>query len=176
MEYRVLKDGEINRELFRHFVRHQTVTKCWRRERGEWVIRDDPFIDDWSEADYATLISCLKHTVAIGGLVLAAFQDETLKGFASVEPELFGGEEHYLDLSSLHVSEDARGQGIGTTLFRASKDWAKRHGARKLYISAHSAVESQAFYARMGCVDAKTPNAKHVEAEPYDRQLECPCE
>ena len=40
------------------------------------------------------------------------------------------------------------------------------------YISSHSALESQAFYAAMGCVDAVETNRQHVEAEPFDRQLE----
>ncbi len=173
IEYRAVSAGELDRELFRPFIRHQVVVKCWRRDGGEWVIRDDPFIDDWSEEDYGFLVSCLKNTVSTGGLVLGAFLDGELKGFASVEPELFGGEHCYLDLSSIHVSEDMRGQGIGAALFAAAKDWARAHGGRKLYISAHSAVESQAFYRRMGCVEAQEYNRKHVEAEPFDCQLEC---
>ena len=173
IEYKKLVEDEINRELFSHFIRHQTVVKCWRRDNGEWVIKDAPFIDDWSEADYKRLISCLKNTVATGGFVYAAFHDYTLKGFVSVEPELFGGEHEYIDLSSIHVSEDMRGKGIGTALFLAAKDWAKARGAKKLYISAHSAVESQAFYHKMGCVEAALYNQSHVDAEPYDCQLEC---
>lgn len=173
VEYRKLTEGEINRGLFSHFIRHQTVVKCWRLVSGEWVVKDAPFIDDWSEADYKTLISCLKNTVVTGGFVYAAFCDGTLKGFVSVEPELFGGEHKYLDLSSIHVSEDMRDKGIGTSLFLAAKDWAKAHGAKNLYISAHSAVESQAFYHKMGCVEAALYNQSHVDAEPYDCQLEC---
>ena len=34
--------------------------------------------------------------------------------------------------------------------FTNIKEWAKQKGAKKLYISAHSAVESQAFYKSMG--------------------------
>ena len=49
-------------------------------------------------------------------------------------------------------------------------------GAKKLYISAHSAVETQAFYRAMGCVEAQEYNQKHVEAEPYDCQMECSLE
>lgn len=173
IEYRKLTESEMTRELFAHFIRHQTVVKCWRRENGQWVIKEAPFIDDWSEADYYTLISCLKNTIATGGFVYAAFYDCALKGFVSVEPELFGDEHEYLDLSSIHVSEDMRGRGIGTALFLAAKAWAKAHGAEKLYISAHSAVESQAFYHKMGCVEAAVYNQAHVEAEPYDCQLEC---
>ncbi len=53
------------------------------------------------------------------------------------------------------------------------KNWAKKKGGKKLYISAHSAVETQAFYQMMGCVDAEEYDPHHVEAEPFDRQLEC---
>lgn len=102
-----------------------------------------------------------------------AFLEGALKGFVSVEPELFGGEQNYLDLSSIHVSEDARGKGIGRTLFQAAREWAGEKGAGKLYISAHSAVESQAFYKAMGCKEAQKYHLGHVEQEPYDCQLEC---
>lgn len=173
IQYRELCMDEINRELFQSFVRRQVVTKCWRKENGAWLIKDAPFVDDWSESDYQILVTCLKNTVSSGGFVYAAFDDGRLKGMVSVEPELFGGEQKYLDLSCIHVSEDMRGQGIGKTLFYEAKEWAKRKGGRKLYISAHSAVESQAFYKAMGCVEAQKYNKKHVEAEPYDCQLEC---
>lgn len=173
MEYRSLREDEICRELFAGFIRRQVVTKCWRRENDEWVIRDDPFIDDWTEGEYQILVRCLRNTVATGGFVFAAFCDGVLKGFASVESALFGEEQGYLDLSCIHVSEDVRGQGIGKVLFLAAKDWARAHGGRKLYISAHSAVESQAFYRAMGCVEAEKYHQGHVEAEPYDCQLEC---
>lgn len=173
IQYRMLCADELCQELFRHFIRHQIVTRCWRRDGGEWVIRDDPFIDDWSETDYQTLVVCLKNTVQTGGVVYAAFSGNVLKGFASVEAAFFGRENQYLDLTSIHVSEDMRGAGIGRSLFLLAKEWAKEKGAKKLYISAHSAVESQAFYRSMGCVEANEYNQQHVDAEPFDCQLEC---
>ena len=173
MQYRKLEKEEISRELFRSFVRHQNVTKCWRKVEGAWVIKDAPFVDDWSDADYQILVSCLQNTVATGGFVYAAFCDGILKGFVSVEPGLFGAKQDYMDLSSIHISEDMRGQGIGKQLFQAAKDWAREKGAGKLYISAHSAVESQAFYKAMGCVEALEYQQEHVEREPFDCQLEC---
>lgn len=173
VQYRALIENEICRKLFFGFIRRQVVTKCWRREKGEWVIRDDPFIDDWTEADFQTLISCLKNTAATGGVVYGAFADDTLKGFASVESDFLGSGGQYLDLSSIHVSEDARGAGIGKALFLMAKEWARKKGAKKLYISAHSAVESQAFYKNMGCVEALEYDRRHVDLEPFDCQLEC---
>ena len=62
---------------------------------------------------------------------------------------------------------------MGRALFLAAKGWARERGGRKLYISAHSAVESQAFYKAMGCVEAEVYHQGHVEEEPYDCQLEC---
>lgn len=173
LEYRNLSSDEISLELFKDFIRHQEVTKCWRKEEGEWVIKEAPFIDDWTQEDYQYLTACLKNTIMTGGFVYAAFYDGMLKGFASVESGFFGGEQKYLDLSSIHVSEDMRGQGVGTVLFLAAKEWAGKNGADKLYISAHSAVESQAFYKKMGCVPAQIYHKKHIEEEPYDCQLEC---
>ncbi len=173
IQYRELSEKEIDRDLFRPFIRHQEVTKCWRKVEGEWVIRDDPFVDDWSEEDYRTLVSCLRNTAATGGLVYAAFCGGALKGFVSVEPGLFGARQDYMDLSSIHISEDMRGQGIGRQLFLAAREWAGKKGAGKLYISAHSAVESQAFYKAMGCVEAQEIRRDHVEKEPFDCQLEC---
>lgn len=173
LQYRDLRPEEIGRALFQGFIRRQVVTKCWRKVDGEWVVKDAPFTDDWTEADYETLVSCLKDTLAAKGFVHGAFYEGALKGFVSVEPALFGKEQKYADLSSLHVSEEMRGAGIGTALFLAAKKWAKQNGADKLYISAHSALESQAFYKKMGCVEARYHHRPHVEAEPCDRQLKC---
>lgn len=172
VSYRELSENEITKELFARFIRRQFVNDVWRRENGEWVIKSEPFIDDWSADDYDFLVKCLKHTVLGGGFVYGAFADGVLKGFVSVEPELFGGEHKYLDLSSLHVSEDMRKNGIGRVLFGAAHEWAKAHGARKLYISSHSAVETQSFYKSMGCKEAALYNKEHVEREPFDVQLE----
>ena len=81
IEYRELMEDEINRELFGGFIRHQVVDQCWRRENGVWVIKADPFIDDWTEADYEFLVTCLKNTIHTGGVVYGVFCDHILKGF-----------------------------------------------------------------------------------------------
>ncbi len=173
VNYRELNIGEINVDLFRHFQRKQVVTDCWRKEDGKWVIRRAPFLDDWSAADYEKLVVCLRNTVSTGGFVCGALIGGELKGFVSVEGSPIGSGLQYMDLSSIHVSQDMRGQGIGRQLFLAAKKFAGEKGVNKLYISAHSAVESQAFYKAMGCVEAKEYQAEHVEKEPYDCQLEC---
>ena len=126
MEYREIASGELDRALFRHFERRQEVTKCRRRENGVWVVRDAPFIDDWSEADYAFLVQCLQNTLATGGVVLGAFADGALKGFASVESAPLGKAGDYRDLTCLHVSAELRGRGIGRELFTRAAQWAEK--------------------------------------------------
>lgn len=172
--YRPLVPSQLTPALFSHFVRRQEVGPCWRRIRGRWRIWDDPFVDDWSQQDYSQLLFYLRRTLETGGFVYGAFCQGALKGFVSVEPQSFGPDLAYLDLSSLHVSQDMRGQGIGTALFQAARIWAMGHGGRKLYISAHSAAETQAFYRSLGCIDARYLHPAHVQAEPYDCQLEYP--
>ena len=49
---------------------------------------------------------------------------------------------------------------------------AKEFGAKKLYISAHSAEESINAYKKYGCVFAEEPNKAHMEKESFDLQLE----
>ena len=171
--YRTLLSGEIDRALFAHFNRKQVVTDCRRKVGGAWRIQSDPFVDDWSESDYAFLVQCLQNTVNTGGAVIGAFENGKLKGFASVESAPMAGMEDYRDLTSLHVSADRRGGGIGSALFGYAKKSAKALGGKKLYISAHSAVETQAFYLAMGCRDAVQICAAHAEKEPLDCQLEC---
>ncbi len=173
VQYREVNINEIELDLFRAFQRKQIVTDCWRKENGKWIVKSDPFIDDWEISDYKELVRCLKNTVLSGGMVCGAFINHELKGFVSVEGALIGSNARYADLSSIHVSQDVRGQGIGRELFSIAKRFAISINAKKLYISAHSAVESQAFYHAMGCTEAEEYIQEHVEKEPYDCQLEC---
>lgn len=170
--YKELWETEIERSLFLGFHRRQVVTQCWRKEDGKWILKENPFIDDWNEAQYQFLVKCLKNTVCTGGCVYGAFEGQRLVGFASVESRLFGSNKQYVQLSCIHVSEEMRGAGIGKELFMLAVEAGRRLGAEKLYISAHSSKESQAFYHAMGCVEALEYNSELSKAEPCDCQLE----
>ena len=85
----ILKEEEIDRKLFCGFIRHQVVDQCLRRENNKWVVRSDPFVDDWTEEDYQTLIGCLRNTAHTDGFVYGAFLNDVLKGFVSVERGFF---------------------------------------------------------------------------------------
>lgn len=172
MNIRELNENDITLELFKDFRRHQKVEKSMRKTHGKWIAVDTVFVDDWGVAEFEELVRCLKNTVRTGGVVYAAFEGERLLGFSSVESEFFGSQKQYLELSSMHVSEEMRGKGIGKKLFYSAAEWAKNHGAKKLYISSQSSVETQGFYRSVGCREAEEYSAPHVEKEPYDCQLE----
>ena len=169
---RPLRMGELAPPLFVYFDRYQEVTRCWRKRGCVWALEDVPFTEQWDGADYAALCACLSATLSAGGAVYGAFYKGMLVGFFSVENEPFGPEREYLQLSSLHVSRERRGQGLGRMLFLLAARSAKERGAKKLYISAHSSEESMAFYHAMGCVEAHHYNEKLAAAEPCDCQLE----
>ena len=171
--YRTLHARQIRPEIVSQFQRRQEVTKCWRKIGGVWTIKDIAFTDDWTPQELAILLSHLRAQCTAGGLVSAAFFNGILKGFVCVDAGLFGSCRQYMDLSHIYVSQDMRRMGIGKRLFEEAKTYAKAHGANKLYISAHSAVESQAFYRALGCVEACEYSPAHVEKEPCDCQLEC---
>ena len=172
MEYIRLTENMINIKLWSDFHRHQEVTKCWRKTNGKWVIIDNPFTEDWGEKEYEFLVKCLKNTVRTGGVVYGAFDDKKLVGFASAESTFFGEKYRYLELSCIHVTEERRGSGIGRRLFKLISARAREMGAEKLYISAHSSVESQSFYRAVGCREAEEYSRYHAEKEPCDCQLE----
>lgn len=172
ISYKELKRLEIDITLFASFNRYQDVKKCWRKENGKWVLKDIAFTEQWSSDEYEYLVNCLRNTIDTGGVVLGAFNNNILVGFASVESPFFGLQKEYLQLSSIHTSYESRGMGIGKNLFSLVCKKAKKMGAQKLYISAHSSQESQAFYKALGCVEAMEYSDRLVSEEPCDCQLE----
>lgn len=122
ISYKILHTKDMNRSFFDHFIRHQTVVKCWRREHGSWIIRDDPFTDDWSEDDYRQIISHLKSLLCSNGFVCGAFYQNTLKRF---------------------VSEDMRRMGIGRTLLDV---WMQGYTAGSMSKRSHMTVRWSMYY------------------------------
>lgn len=171
--YQVLTEKEIREDLFRDFQRRQEVTRRLEKTAEGWTVREDRFVEDWGPEEYQILVRCLRHTAASGGLVLGAFLEGKLKGFVSVEGAPAGSRGQYLELSSLHVSRELRGQGIGAALFEAARRFAWERGIGRLYISAHPAAETQSFYRTMGCREAEEYQHSQTEHTPPDCQLEC---
>ncbi len=172
-EYRHLTIADMKEGLLRDFIRRQEVTEVRRKLDGQWQTVPCPYVDDWTGQQRAAVIWILGEILARGGKVFGACVDGKLKGLIAVEHTPMGSRGQYREVCGFWVSADCRGRGIGRKLFDIAKLEARRLGAEKLYISSHPAVETQAFYAAMGCVEAQEYSEEHVAREPLDCQIEC---
>ena len=107
--------------------------------------------------------------VVLGGANVAKDKGKVI-GFACLENDIFN--DGYLNLDIIQVSKPYRRLGIGKQLFMYIEKEAKKLKAKKLYISGHPNIDTQAFYKKMGCVLAKQINRALYDAEPLDIHLE----
>jgi GNAT superfamily N-acetyltransferase len=172
LAYRQLSPQDIPPDLLDGFDRYQETSRVWFMEEGVLKTKEDSFIDDWDLQKRREFAAYLLEVAGRDGIVYAAFDGQRCIGFASVEPQLFGAERQYHELTTCHVDRRWRGQGIGRALFAYICQAAKNRGAIKLYISSQPSIETQAFYRSMGCVLAQEINPAILAREPLDIQLE----
>ena len=173
IQYRQLGIEDISPDMLTYFNRYQVVTKSWRKHGNEYVLEDTPFIDDWSEEKkHRTVTVGFPEAIRSGGCVFGAFDAEKLIGFAVIPGDFIGKEKQYLQLDNMQVSYEYRHKGMGRKLFLLCAEAGKALGAQKLYISAQSSQESQAFYRAMGCVNAEEIIPELFEQEPFDVHME----
>ena len=172
VEVKELSFNDINTTLLDSFSRYQKIERCWRKDDGKWVLKNNPYIEDWNNEKRQQIINGLHICKQQGGIVLGAFYDNKLIGFSSIGSTMFGEVKQYIELIMMQVSHEYRNKGIGKKLFFLTVKKAKEKGAKKLYISAHSSEESQAFYRAVGCVEAQEINGQIAENEPFDCQME----
>lgn len=172
IQYKKLDADCFNAHSLDSFVRHQTVTECWRKADNKWVLVPDPFTENWTLEQCRAIAEDIEQHMNRDHTGFGAFDDGRIVGFASVSHSIFGETANYVELVCLQVSEEYRHQGIGRKLFAMICEEARRLGADKLYISGHSSKESQAAYLALGCKHAEEINKILAEKEPFDVQLE----
>lgn len=106
-----------------------------------------------------------------GGTAFGCFDRDKLIGYAVMNGNIFG-QQGYILLDQLFVSNTYRGKGIGKRLFTLCAEQARQLGARKLYLCAGSAENTIAFYHKLGCAPAVEPDEDLAAEDPYDIQLE----
>lgn len=109
-----------------------------------------------------------------GAWFYGAFDGERLVGVAVLENTLFGPDGKTLQLSFLHVSAEARGTGVGKTLFEAARSEARKRGSLRMYVSASPTERTVRFYQARGCELLADPDPRLFELEPEDIHLACP--
>ena len=154
------------------FVRRQTVTECWRKIDNGWKLVPNVYEENWSQVECREIAEDVVHHINLDQTGFGAFDGERIIGFATVSHRIFGAAARYVQLVCFQISEEYRRQGIGRKLFSLACEEARRLGAEKLYISAHSSKESQAAYRALGCTPAEEVNEGLAAAEPFDVQME----
>ena len=131
--------------------------QSWRNTyRG---IVPDEFLDQVADSDRRKFWAAqFANTAADRRLLLQALSAGSLLGFVSVildaEPK-WGAR-----LDSLHVSPDAKGSGIGRTLFEAAREWIARTSpgtAMHLWCVERNHI-ARRFYERQGGAIVETAN------------------
>ena len=80
IQYKRLDTDCFNTHSLDSFVRHQTVTECWREVNHKWVLVPNPFVENW------TIEQCRE---VAGDIVQHMNHDQT--GFPKIIDELYGG-------------------------------------------------------------------------------------
>ena len=171
-QYKRFDSNNITRNSLDDFVRHQTVTECWRKINDDWRLVPNAFEENWSPEQCREIAEDVVQHICLDQTGFGAFDGGRIIGFAIVSHRIFGTASRYVQLVCFQISEEYRRQGIGRKLFSMACEEARRLGAEKLYISAHSSKESQAAYRALGCTPAEEVNEGLAAAEPFDVQME----
>ena len=173
IQYKELDKSDIKQNLLEDFDRYQEIKQYYKKENGNWILKDHVFFGNWNKERYEEVNDIMKNTIINkSGSVFGAFDGKKLIGFAVLGHKTFGTKNQYIELKFIHVSNGYRHKGIGKELFKYCIEKAKEIKIKKIYISTNTAEESQRFYINIGCKDAIEINKNLVEKEPYDRQME----
>ena len=145
-QYKRLDNNNFTGNSLDDFVRHQTVTECWRKIDNDWKLVPNVYEENWPQIQCREIAEDLVYNINNDQTGFGAFDGERIIGFATVSHRIFGASARYVQLVCFQISEEYRRQGIGRKLFSMACEEARRLGADKLYISAHSSKESQAVH------------------------------
>ncbi|MGN0808219.1 MAG: GNAT family N-acetyltransferase [Candidatus Coproplasma sp.] len=165
IKIRLLSSKNFRINSLDYYKRTQEVKRVYRKNSAGYILKDLPYIEDWSLEEKRQIAANISNSEHITYLALDGQQ---VIGFISLKNKLHG---KFCILDYLHVSADCRGQGIGKVLFKRGIEVAKCQGAEYIYISVCSSEETVAFYRVMGAKLTHTPIKEIAEKEPYDLQL-----
>ena len=172
IEFNELGIININNNVLDFYNRYQEIKKCYRKEEGNWVLKNIEFIENWDKDKKEIIIKDFLKTINDGGSVFGAYDNNKLIGFAVLYNKIFGSKKQYIQLDKIHVSYGYRHKGIGKKLFEMCIKKSKSIGIEKMYISANSSEETQKFYLAIGCKDTEEIDKELYEKEPFDRHME----
>ena len=116
-QYKRLDNHNFTGHSLDDFVRHQTVTECWRKINNDWKLVPNAYEEKWSLAQCREIAEDVVHHINLDQTGFGAFDGERIIGFATVSHRIFGAAARYVQLVCFQISEEYRRQGIGRKLF-----------------------------------------------------------
>ena len=140
---------------------------------GEFVLTerrlDVPYVKDYDAINgEAPARWARRFDVSPWGLLAARVEGRRVGGaavaFNSPGLDMLEGRGDLAVLWDIRVSPEARGQGVGSALFRAAAAWAGARGCRQLKVETQNInVAACRFYARLGCMLAAVHRVAYPE-------------
>ena len=103
-------------------------------------------------------------------VMIGAFAGDELVGLASLRHQLQPG---MAQLTTLHVSQAYRRQGIASQLMVEVMGMARAAGASRLYVSAVPSESAIGFYTSCGFLPTDAPDPDMFALEPEDIHMIC---
>ena len=109
-------DNIVSEMLF-DFCHHQVITKICIHDNNEWKTTDTHILREWSLEKKKWISQYLQQQIERGGFVVAAFDEDILIGFCSIDGRLLGKTAKYANMTMLFVDDRYKRKGIGKKLF-----------------------------------------------------------
>jgi N-acetylglutamate synthase-like GNAT family acetyltransferase len=174
IRYKVMNQSDIKLSDLDFFVRDQHTLRIkyvlynedGTLQSNQLFEKDIDFMDEWNDDRKRAICQYLK---TVNGTVIYVYDNDKIIGFSNLEHRLYGD---YMVMPFIHISKPYRNRFIAKELLYMIEEAALEHGAKKLYISAHPAVETFAFYQSVGCQLTHHIIKEMLDKEPADLQLE----
>ena len=146
------------------FVRHQTVTECWRKIDNDWKLVPNVYEENWSQVQCREIAEDMVHNTNLDQTGFGAFDGERIIGFATVSHRIFGTASRYVQLVCFQISEEYRRQGIGRKLYNHVLAFAKQSGCYNVTLNVWACnPAAMRFYESCGLLPQKVGMEKVLD-------------
>ncbi|MBN2877809.1 MAG: GNAT family N-acetyltransferase [Bacilli bacterium] len=174
ISYRLMDNNDIKISDLEFFIRDQHTMKMkyvlynkdGTLKSDEIYEKDIDFMDEWNDERKRDICHYLQ---TVNGTVIFVYDNDKVIGFSNLDHTMYGD---YMVMPYIHISKPYRNMGIAKELFYMIAEVALERGAKKLYISAHPAIETYSFYQSVGCTLTHNIIKEMFDKEPADLQLE----
>ena len=133
-----LNTKNIAPEMLFDFCHHQVITKTYIQDNNEWKTTDTHILREWSLEKKKWISQYLQQQIERGGFVVAAFDEDILIGFCSIDGCLLGKTAKYANMTMLFVDDRYKRKGIGKTFFEIARNQMKANRYTKFFLSVNS--------------------------------------